>query len=118
LSGKSAIDAVVDGCGVCEEKECGDSVGWGGSPDENGETTLDAMIMDATKHRIGCVAALRNIKSAIKVARYVMDHTQHTMLAGDQATAFAVQMGFPLTNLSSIESLNQWKQWKGSYEPW
>lgn len=42
----TAVDAVVIGCGVCEEEQCDGSVGYGGSPDENGESTLDAMIMD------------------------------------------------------------------------
>lgn len=43
---KSAIQAVVEGCSVCEREQCDGTVGYGGSPDENGETTLDAMIMD------------------------------------------------------------------------
>ena len=42
----SAVDAVVEGCSVCEREQCDGTVGYGGSPDENGETTLDAMIMD------------------------------------------------------------------------
>ena len=45
-SGGSALDAVEAGCRKCEELQCDGSVGYGGSPDENGETTLDAMIMD------------------------------------------------------------------------
>lgn len=44
--GKSALDAVEAGCSRCEDEQCDHSVGFGGSPDENGETTLDAMIMD------------------------------------------------------------------------
>jgi N4-(beta-N-acetylglucosaminyl)-L-asparaginase len=44
--GGSAVDAVVHGCSTCELLQCDGSVGYGGSPDESGETTLDAMIMD------------------------------------------------------------------------
>lgn len=44
--GKSALDAVEAGCSRCEDEQCDYTVGFGGSPDENGETTLDAMIMD------------------------------------------------------------------------
>lgn len=40
------VDAVEAGCTVCEIDQCDGTVGYGGSPDENGETTLDAMIMD------------------------------------------------------------------------
>ncbi len=43
---ESALDAVEKGCTVCENEQCDGTVGYGGSPDENGETTLDAMIMD------------------------------------------------------------------------
>ncbi len=34
------------GCSHCEAAQCDGTVGYGGSPDEQGETTLDAMIMD------------------------------------------------------------------------
>ena len=44
--GGSAMDALVEGCTQCERDQCDGTVGFGGSPDENGETTLDAMIMD------------------------------------------------------------------------
>jgi N4-(beta-N-acetylglucosaminyl)-L-asparaginase len=44
--GGSALDAVEEGCTLCEELQCDGTVGYGGSPDEDGETTLDAMIMN------------------------------------------------------------------------
>ena len=40
------LDAITEGCTVCEAQQCDGSVGYGGSPDESGETTLDALIMD------------------------------------------------------------------------
>lgn len=43
---RSALDAIEEGCSLCEELQCRKTVGFGGSPDESGETTLDAMIMD------------------------------------------------------------------------
>lgn len=49
-SGGSALDAVESGCGECEKEQCDGTVGFGGSPDERGETTLDAMIMDGYEH--------------------------------------------------------------------
>lgn len=44
--GGSVLDAVEKGCAQCELEQCDGSVGFGGSPDELGETTLDAMIMN------------------------------------------------------------------------
>lgn len=45
-SGGTAVDAVEVTGQTCEMLQCRHTVGFGGSPDENGETTLDAMIMD------------------------------------------------------------------------
>ena len=87
-------------------------MGFGGSPDENGETTLDALIIDGVSLQVGSVGALRNVKNAIGVARAVMEYTSHTMLVGDQATAFAVEMGFETTNLTTAGSQQIWEDWQ------
>lgn len=50
-AGGSAVDAVVAGCSACEVLRCDGTVGPGGSPDENGETTLDALIMNGETGR-------------------------------------------------------------------
>ncbi|XP_062619147.1 N(4)-(Beta-N-acetylglucosaminyl)-L-asparaginase-like [Saccostrea cucullata] len=112
LNNGSAVDAVVSGCSQCEAQQCRGTVGANGSPDENGETTLDAMIMDGTTMDVGAVGCLRRVKTAIAVARAVMDHTTHTLLVGDLATKFALEMGFAETNLTGNRSLNIWKDWK------
>jgi len=97
---------------VCEREQCDTTVGYGGSPDENGETTLDAMIMDGKTMNIGAVAALREIKDAISVAKHVLYNTKHTLIVGDQATNFAVSMGFKRESLSTTESQEIWQNWK------
>lgn len=111
IRGGSAVDAVVAGCSQCEADQCRGTVGYGGDPDENGETTLDAMIMDGKTMDVGSVAALRMVKPAIAVARAVMDYTQHTLLVGDQATMFAEEMGFTVESLSTNKSKTEWKKW-------
>lgn len=116
--GGSPLDALEKGCNECEERKCADSIGYGGHPDEKGETTLDAMVMDGITHTIGAVASLRRVKYAISVARYVMEYTKHTMLAGDQATDFATEMGFTEESLSTNESTTTWEEWKdGNCQP-
>jgi N4-(beta-N-acetylglucosaminyl)-L-asparaginase len=86
-------------------------VGYGGSPDESGETTLDAVIMDGVTHDAGSVASLKRVKNAISVARAVMEYTKHTLLVGEGATQFAIDMGFKQTDLHSIESVQRWIDW-------
>ena len=101
----SALDAVEAGGARCEARQCDGTVGFGGSPDEQCETTLDAMIMDGRTMKSGSVAGLRRIKDAISVARMVLEHTTHTMLSGDLATNFAMEMGFSPENLTTPNSL-------------
>ncbi|XP_062559444.1 N(4)-(Beta-N-acetylglucosaminyl)-L-asparaginase-like [Armigeres subalbatus] len=108
----SAVDALVEGCSVCEREQCDGTVGYGGSPDENGESTLDALIMDGTTMNVGAVAALREIKHAISVARHVLENTKHTLLVGSQATDFAVMMGYQRETLQTEHSKELWEQWK------
>lgn len=111
--GLSAVDSVVEGCSACEEFRCDGTVGPGGSPDENGETTLDALIMNAATMEVGAVAAMPNVKDGIQAAKLVMLHTKHTLLVGQKASAFALSMGLPgPTNLSSPESMAKWASWK------
>lgn len=43
---RGAIDAVVEGCAVCEVEQCDGTVGYGGSPDENSDVALDALVID------------------------------------------------------------------------
>ncbi len=110
-NGATAIDAVEAGCTFCEQTPCASSVGFGGSPDENGETTLDAMIMDGQTLNVGAVGALRRVKNAIGVARAVLEHTHHSFLVGELATDFATQMGFTEESLSTSASTSSWNQW-------
>lgn len=112
-SNVTAIDAVQIGCSTCERNQCDGSVGYGGSPDENCETTLDALIMDGTTMKTGAVAGLRRVKDAIAVARLVLDYTEHSMLSGDLATEFAVKFGgFTEESLSTSESAVRCHEWR------
>ncbi|KAK5864476.1 hypothetical protein PBY51_015715 [Eleginops maclovinus] len=117
-SGGSVLDAVEKGCARCEMEQCDGSVGYGGSPDETEETTLDAMIMNGDTMEVGAVADLRRIKNAIGVARAVMEHTEHTLLVGESASAFAENMGFIAEDLTTNNSVNIFSQWlKGNCQP-
>jgi N4-(beta-N-acetylglucosaminyl)-L-asparaginase len=115
----SALDAVEIGCSTCERNQCDGTVGYGGSPDENCETTLDAMIMDGATMNTGAVAGLRRVRDAISVARHVLHHTSHSLLVGDHATEFAVQNGFREEDITTPESRALCQAWKteGSCQP-
>ncbi|XP_055826577.1 probable isoaspartyl peptidase/L-asparaginase 3 isoform X2 [Solanum dulcamara] len=71
------------------------------------------MVMDGVTMEVGAVASMRYVPEGIKAAKLVLEYTKHTMLVGDQASAFAISMGLPgPTNLSSVESIEKWTKWK------
>ena len=113
--GGSALNAVEKGCRVEEANESGQSVGKGGLPDREGNVTLDASIMDHNGN-CGSVVYLQNVVHAVSVARNVMEHTPHIMLAGKGAEQFAYQMGFPKDNLLTDASKKAWEEWKKTSE--
>lgn len=108
----TALDAVEQGCSQCEQDQCDGTVGYGGSPDEDGETTLDALIIDGPRYAMGAVGDLRRVKRAISVARAVMERSTHTFLVGEKATQFAVEMGFQEESLATNHSKQMWRDWQ------
>ncbi|KAG5977565.1 hypothetical protein E4U55_006661 [Claviceps digitariae] len=108
----SVLDAIQAGGSACEHNQCDGTVGYGGSPDEDCETTLDALLMDGTSLDVGAVGALRRVKHAMAVARRVLEHTEHSLLVGELATRFALESGFAAENLSTDASAASCLEWK------
>ena len=107
----SAMDAAEAGARVAEADPTITSVGFGGLPDEQGNVTLDACVMDSNGNA-GSVAFLQNIKHPVSVARKVMEDTKHVMLVGEGARQFAVSQGFEEMDLLTVESRQSWEEWE------
>ena len=107
----SAMDAAEAGARVAEADPTITSVGFGGLPDEQGNVTLDACVMDSNGNA-GSVAFLQNIKHPVSVARKVMEDTKHVMLVGEGARQFAVSQGFEEMDLLTVESQQAWEEWE------
>ena len=114
--GGSAIDAVEKAINYVELLPDEYYVGYGGVPNEVGETTLDATILWGPTHDWGGGGCLKRVKRAISVARRVMEETQHTLIVGDDATRFAVRMGFEETSLTNVRSQTRWEEWAATGE--
>jgi L-asparaginase/N4-(beta-N-acetylglucosaminyl)-L-asparaginase len=111
VNGGNAMDAAEAGARVTEADPTITSVGFGGLPDEQGNVTLDACVMDSSGNA-GSVAFLQNIKHPVSVARKVMEDTKHVMLVGEGAQQFAVSLGFEEMDLLTVESRQAWEEWQ------
>jgi len=110
--GGDTLEAVVATVTVVEDDPNEDSVGYGGLPNEQGEVELDASVMHGPTHRAGAVAAVRRIKNVSRLAKTVMENTNHIMIVGDGARRFAVEEGFEEMNLLTEHSRKIWLAWK------
>src|SRR5882757_4123579 len=110
--GGDTLDAVVAAVTIVEDDPNDDSVGYGGLPNEEGEVELDASVMHGPTHRAGSVASVRRIKNVSRLAKTVMENTNHVMIVGDGARRFAVAEGFEEMNLLTEHSRKIWLAWK------
>jgi N4-(beta-N-acetylglucosaminyl)-L-asparaginase len=111
-SGGDTLDAAIAAVTVVEDDPDDDSVGYGGLPNELGVVELDASVMHGPTRRAGSVASVQKIKNVSRLAKTVMERTNHVMIVGDGARRFAVDEGFEEMNLLTEHSRKIWLAWK------
>jgi beta-aspartyl-peptidase (threonine type) len=103
--GGSALDAVCAAV-VALENDPLFNAGTGSTLNHEGDAEMDASVMTGEQLRCGGVAVIRRVRNPVLVARRVMEHTPHVLLAGRGATAFARRQGFrdydPITRESRL----------------
>jgi N4-(beta-N-acetylglucosaminyl)-L-asparaginase len=113
-NGADTLDAVIAGVNILELDPEETSVGFGGLPNEEGVTELDASVMHGPTRRCGAVGGVRSCRTPSKLAKIVMEQTDHIMLVGQGADKFAVEMGMPAETLTTEKSHLAWLVWKQS----
>lgn len=116
-AGGDTLDAVIAGVNLVEDDPWDDSVGYGGLPNEDGEVELDSSVMHGPTRRAGAVANLKYIKNPSKVARVVMERTDHILIVGEGALRFALKHGFKKEDLLTESSRQAWLRWRESLNP-
>ncbi len=84
----SALDAVTAAVLVLEESPWFNA-GKGAVFNAQGGHELDAAVMEGHTRRAGSVAGVSTVRNPVRLARAVMEHSPHVMLAGPGAEAFA-----------------------------
>ena len=116
-TGSDPLDAVVAGINIVEDDPEDTSVGYGGLPNEDGVVELDSSCMHGPTCRAGAVAALQNVRNPSSVALQVLRKTDHVLLVGAGALAFARRMGFKEENLLTDKAREAWLKWKRNLNP-
>jgi len=110
--GADPLDAAIAGVNLVEDDPADMTVGYGGVPNEEGVVQLDAAVMHGPTARAGAVAALEGVKNPTRVAKLVMETTDHVLLVGPGARHFATINGFGNENLLTEKARKVWLFWK------
>jgi len=117
-AGGDLLDALIAGVNILELDPKEDSVGYGGLPNADGVVQLDACCMHGPRRRAGGVAGLEGVRTPSKVAQAVMNQTDHHLLVGAGAQAFARGLGFTIeSDLNTEHSRRAWLEWKRRSDP-
>jgi beta-aspartyl-peptidase (threonine type) len=99
--GGSALDAIERTIQAMEEHPRLNA-GYGSALTEGGTVECDASIMEGDTLQAGAVGAVSGVRSAIGLARRILEDGRHILLVGDGAHAFARDQGVPLCSPDAL----------------
>ena len=110
-AGGAALDAVETATVIMENDETFDA-GRGSFLNADGQVELDAGFMDGAQLQVGAVAGVQFIQNPIRLARLVMEKSEHVLLAGQGAQRFAQKMGMPICDLTDLAVPREFERWQ------
>jgi N4-(beta-N-acetylglucosaminyl)-L-asparaginase len=118
VGGSDVLEALIAGVNIVELDPEDTSVGYGGLPNADGIVQLDSCCMHGPTKRAGGVAALEGVRTPSRVAKAVLDYTDHHLLVGPGAQQFARNMGYTIEDdLNTERSRKAWLRWKQATDP-
>jgi beta-aspartyl-peptidase (threonine type) len=105
------MDAVEAAIASMEDDETFDA-GRGSFLNADGQVELDAGFMDGANLEVGAVAGVQFIRNPIRLARAVMEKSEHVLLIAQGAQRFAHRMGFPSCELTDLAVPREFERWQ------
>jgi len=86
--GGSAVDSVMEAVAIMED-EGAFNAGYGSSLNIEKQVEMEASIMDGKTLQAGAVGLLKEIKNPVRLAKIIMDRTDHILVVGEGAEKLA-----------------------------
>ena len=109
--GGAAVDAVEAAIVVLEEDPTFDA-GVGSHLNRDGRVELDAIIMDGATLNAGAVASVQRVRNPIRLARKVLESSEHLMFVGVGAEQFATEQGLALCQPEELIITREFNAWQ------
>lgn len=106
-SGGKSIDAVIAAIQIMEDSPLFNA-GKGAVFTNDGKNELDASIMTGDTQMAGAAGSVTNVKNPIKLARTIMEKSEHVMMVGQGAEAFAAKCGLEIVEPSYFYTDKRW----------
>jgi len=110
-NGSNAVDVVEELIRIMENSPLFNA-GRGSVFNYEGKQDMDASIMDGADLNCGSIAGVSNIKNPIKLARMVMDSSEHVFLSRRGAELFGQQMNLELVAPEYFHTDRRYNSWK------
>lgn len=114
-NGGAALDAVEAAIVVMEDSPLFNA-GKGAVFTRDGKNELDVSLMDGKTLNAGAAAGVTHVKNPIKLARAIMDHSEHVMFARDGAEKFAKEQGLEMVSPKYFRTERRWEEYKRALE--
>jgi beta-aspartyl-peptidase (threonine type) len=110
-NGGAALDAIEAAIVLMEDSPLFNA-GKGAVFTREGKNELDASIMDGKTRGAGSIAGVTRVKNPIKLARAVMEKSEHVMFAREGAEKFAKEQGLEMEKPDYFFTQKRWDEYK------
>lgn len=111
VKGESALDAVVEAVALMEDTGVFNA-GKGSALNIEGNVEMEASVMDGKTLRAGAVGLLRDVKNPVRLARLVMEKSDHVFVVGEGAEKLAGIFGIERIDAPSENQLKRYHLYK------
>ena len=113
--GGTALDGIEAAIVIMEDAPYFNA-GKGSVFTRDGKNELDASIMDGATKNAGAVAGATRVKNPIKLARDVMENSEHVMFAGSGVDKYAEDRGHEMAEPEYFFTDHRWRAYREALE--